>query len=177
METRARSTPRKQRKSFLSRRCSPSPITDFFFGIAFFFFAQKVVFFAFLRAAVWTICRALCCASPLTNPTCLDPIMTKGSDLLQAGQKGDAEAIERLLTKSSALRLRTNLLKASLYLIPLVFSDSLRKIDPNVKDVEGYTALHFASLNGHLEACRTLLKRGANANSRDSRGMSIRSLN
>ena len=44
------------------------------------------------------------------------------------------------------------------------------KANANCKDGEGYTPLHFAALNGHFEACKLLLQRGANVNARDIRG-------
>ena len=47
-----------------------------------------------------------------------------------------------------------------------------KKVDANTKDDEGYTALHYAALHGHLDACKLLLRRGAHANVRDKRGSS-----
>ena len=40
----------------------------------------------------------------------------------------------------------------------------------NGKDEAGFTALHYAALNGHYDACLVLVKNGANANARDSKG-------
>lgn len=41
----------------------------------------------------------------------------------------------------------------------------LRKgVNVNVEDKSGYTALHYASRNGHTEACKFLISKGANVN-------------
>ncbi|XP_078694710.1 uncharacterized protein LOC144923761 [Branchiostoma floridae x Branchiostoma belcheri] len=40
----------------------------------------------------------------------------------------------------------------------------------NAQDSSGYTALHYASRNGHLEVCDLLLQRGANPNSQTRSG-------
>lgn len=38
-------------------------------------------------------------------------------------------------------------------------------IDPDLKDTAGYTALHYAARNGHLNICQLLLQYGANIDS------------
>ncbi|XP_049822681.1 ankyrin repeat domain-containing protein 39 isoform X2 [Aethina tumida] len=40
----------------------------------------------------------------------------------------------------------------------------LDKTDVNTTDKYGFTALHYAARNGQLEACKYLVKRGANVN-------------
>lgn len=42
----------------------------------------------------------------------------------------------------------------------------------NIQDSAGYSALHYASLNGHSECVRSLLMHEASANLPDSRGSS-----
>lgn len=42
----------------------------------------------------------------------------------------------------------------------------------NIQDSAGYSALHYASLNGHTECVRLLLMHEASANLPDSRGSS-----
>lgn len=37
-------------------------------------------------------------------------------------------------------------------------------IPPDLEDASGYTALHYASRNGHLKVCEKLLSKGANVN-------------
>ncbi len=41
----------------------------------------------------------------------------------------------------------------------------------NCKDIEGYTPLHFSALHGHLGVAKVLIRKGANANARDKRGI------
>lgn len=36
--------------------------------------------------------------------------------------------------------------------------------DVDIEDKSGYTALHYASRNGHLEMCKLLISNGANVN-------------
>ncbi|ELU15059.1 hypothetical protein CAPTEDRAFT_170225 [Capitella teleta] len=42
--------------------------------------------------------------------------------------------------------------------------DLLKHTDPNSLDSSGYSALHYAARNGHLNACVMLLKHGAKVN-------------
>ncbi|XP_043940320.1 ankyrin repeat domain-containing protein 39 isoform X2 [Protopterus annectens] len=44
--------------------------------------------------------------------------------------------------------------------------------DPSVPDRSGYTALHYASRNGHYAICEYLLKNGANSNAQTNGGAS-----
>ncbi|GCB63040.1 hypothetical protein scyTo_0011559 [Scyliorhinus torazame] len=43
-------------------------------------------------------------------------------------------------------------------------------IDPNVPDLSGYTALHYASRRGDYEVCEYLLRKGANSNAQTKGG-------
>ncbi|XP_038016346.1 ankyrin repeat domain-containing protein 39 isoform X2 [Motacilla alba alba] len=45
-----------------------------------------------------------------------------------------------------------------------------RRGDPAEPDLAGYTALHYASRNGHLAVCRLLLERGAPCDARTPGG-------
>ncbi|NXK96682.1 ANR39 protein, partial [Formicarius rufipectus] len=45
-----------------------------------------------------------------------------------------------------------------------------RRGDPGEPDLAGYTALHYASRNGHLGVCRLLLERGAPCDARTPGG-------
>ncbi|NXP79099.1 ANR39 protein, partial [Ramphastos sulfuratus] len=45
-----------------------------------------------------------------------------------------------------------------------------RRGEPSQTDLAGYTALHYASRNGHLGVCRLLLQRGACCNARTPGG-------
>ncbi|XP_068776900.1 ankyrin repeat domain-containing protein 39 isoform X2 [Struthio camelus] len=45
-----------------------------------------------------------------------------------------------------------------------------RRGEPSEPDLAGYTALHYASRNGHLGVCRLLLQRGARCNARTPGG-------
>ncbi|XP_062452875.1 ankyrin repeat domain-containing protein 39 [Rhea pennata] len=45
-----------------------------------------------------------------------------------------------------------------------------RRREPSEPDLAGYTALHYASRNGHLGVCRLLLQRGARCNARTPGG-------
>ncbi|XP_042694250.1 ankyrin repeat domain-containing protein 39 [Centrocercus urophasianus] len=45
-----------------------------------------------------------------------------------------------------------------------------RRGEPSQPDLAGYTALHYASRNGHLGVCRLLLQRGAHCNARTPGG-------
>lgn len=60
-----------------------------------------------------------------------------GVELLNAAEEGDAHETQRLIDCFA---------------------------DPNVTDVEGWTALHMSSLNGHTEAVQTLLQAHADSN-------------
>lgn len=44
------------------------------------------------------------------------------------------------------------------------------KNEQNATDNNGYTALHYASRNGHYEACQILLKAGADVNATTKSG-------
>lgn len=41
----------------------------------------------------------------------------------------------------------------------------------NVRDNSGYTALHYAARNGHLDACQLLIDGGANINAKTNGGV------
>ncbi|KAG8232647.1 hypothetical protein J437_LFUL012607 [Ladona fulva] len=43
-------------------------------------------------------------------------------------------------------------------------------VSPNVKDMSGYVALHYASRNGHVDVCKCLIKAGADVNLRTRAG-------
>ncbi|XP_015738540.1 ankyrin repeat domain-containing protein 39 isoform X1 [Coturnix japonica] len=45
-----------------------------------------------------------------------------------------------------------------------------RSGEPSRPDTAGYTALHYASRNGHVSVCRLLLQRGAHCNARTHGG-------
>ncbi|XP_042657484.1 ankyrin repeat domain-containing protein 39 [Tyto alba] len=45
-----------------------------------------------------------------------------------------------------------------------------RRGEPSQPDLAGYTALHYASRNGHLGVCRLLLQRGAHCDARTPGG-------
>ena len=47
---------------------------------------------------------------------------------------------------------------------------SIRNITVNVKDVSGYTPLHYAARNGHIEITRLLLQNGAEVNAKNNVG-------
>ncbi|CAG9860304.1 unnamed protein product [Phyllotreta striolata] len=51
-------------------------------------------------------------------------------------------------------------------------SDVLKKgRDVDVRDSAGYTALHYASRNGHLRVCKFLVENGADVNARTNGGV------
>ncbi len=43
--------------------------------------------------------------------------------------------------------------------------------DPNLVECDGWSPLHLAARNGHLEVTKLLLEHGANLEQRDSRGL------
>jgi hypothetical protein len=47
---------------------------------------------------------------------------------------------------------------------------SIRNINVNLKDVSGFTPLHWAARNGHIEIARLLLQNGADVNANDNFG-------
>jgi ankyrin repeat protein len=47
---------------------------------------------------------------------------------------------------------------------------SIRNINVNVKDVNGWTPLHYAAINGHIEIAGLLLQNGAEVNAKDKNG-------
>ncbi|XP_071454191.1 ankyrin repeat domain-containing protein 39 isoform X2 [Hetaerina americana] len=55
-----------------------------------------------------------------------------------AAQTGDIERVEHLL--------------------------NLKRVSPNVRDLSGYVALHYASRNGHVKVCKLLIGAGADVN-------------
>ncbi|XP_046401536.1 ankyrin repeat domain-containing protein 39-like [Ischnura elegans] len=40
----------------------------------------------------------------------------------------------------------------------------VKKVSPNMPDLSGYVALHYASRNGHVNVCKLLIKAGADVN-------------
>lgn len=66
-----------------------------------------------------------------------------GSNLIDAAFKGDIDTVKQLLDN---------------------------KVNPNSKDSDGETALHYAALKGHSEVVNLLLKKGANPNIKDKDG-------
>jgi uncharacterized protein len=66
-----------------------------------------------------------------------------GSNLIDAAFKGDIDTVKQLLDKG---------------------------VNPNSKDSDGETALHYAALKGRTEVVMLLLKKGANPNIKDKDG-------
>jgi len=66
-----------------------------------------------------------------------------GSNLIDAAFKGDIDTVKQLLDN---------------------------KVNPNSKDSDGETALHYAALKGRTEVVEILLKKGANPNIKDKDG-------
>ncbi|XP_055313125.1 ankyrin repeat and SAM domain-containing protein 1A-like isoform X2 [Sitodiplosis mosellana] len=84
--------------------------------------------------------------------------MGKEAELLDAARNGNITLIEKILSQRGK---RSG---------PLA---SLRRgPGANIQDSAGYSALHYSSLNGHIECVRLLLMHEASANLPDSRGSS-----
>lgn len=78
--------------------------------------------------------------------TCTGTVATQSLDEMEfergiwyAAQYGDLDRVKKLL--------------------------SCRGSDPDKRDAAGYTALHYASRNGHLNVCKFLIENGAAINS------------
>lgn len=82
--------------------------------------------------------------------------MGKEQELLEAARNGQVDVVEKILS----LRLKKVNSLASLRKTP----------GPNTQDASGYTALHFACLNGHKDVVRSLLQHDANVNVVDKKG-------
>ncbi|XP_059609731.1 ankyrin repeat and sterile alpha motif domain-containing protein 1B-like [Phlebotomus argentipes] len=80
--------------------------------------------------------------------------MGKECDFLEAARQGNVLAVEKYLFQRRGGPL------ASLRRLPT----------SNVQDSNGYSALHYASLNGHTDVVRVLLIGDANPNIQDNRG-------
>ncbi|KAL6078974.1 Ankyrin repeat domain-containing protein 39 [Balamuthia mandrillaris] len=87
-----------------------------------------------------------CCTSNTTAVQSLDELAFERG-LWSAAQKGNLDKMRRLLCSSASSSKLANLL-----------------------DSDGYSPLHYAARNGHLEACRLLLEEGAEANVRTPGG-------
>ncbi|XP_076273676.1 ankyrin repeat and SAM domain-containing protein 1A-like isoform X4 [Rhynchophorus ferrugineus] len=84
--------------------------------------------------------------------------MGKDQELLEAARKGNTAVVEKILGQRAK---RSG---------PLA---SLRRgPGANVQDSSGYTSLHHAALNGHIEIVRLLLEHDASPNIVDSKGSS-----
>jgi ankyrin repeat protein len=71
---------------------------------------------------------------------------------------------------SSAWNLRRNR-RAELISVLLAY-----KADPNLRDVDGYTALHHAVLRNHPESVRALAQRGADLSAKTHDGFTAEDL-
>jgi ankyrin repeat protein len=109
----------------------------------------------------------------------VNAVGTKGNRALEiACRKGNAQVTKILLDYGADVRLRTNAGTTVLHEAALGDSSEViemllaLKADINAMDTEsGSTPLHFAASFGRLNAVKTLVRRGAEVNRKDRKGM------
>ena len=102
--------------------------------------------------------------------------MGKAEDLIEASRAGNYPMVERILRWGTAgnVTFSSQLLLRSIKPKKAGPFASLRRAQGGIgsRDANGYTALHYAALNGHKEVVGLLLSYEASCNSVDEAGSS-----
>ena len=92
-------------------------------------------------------------------------------DIINASKQGDYNSVKSILKHGASERmLATPVSQVEPTPLALVSGERVKRVDPNIQNKYGYTAIYWALLKGHKDVVELLLKHGANPNLKDNRG-------